>query len=204
MAFGTVVLALLMTFMAGSTRQISIVLRMRIHFLRIFRNSSLSYFLIEAMAGNARFVSVFVLGESGSRGFFTMAGSALDASCYMSVGKELGCGLSGSKADDKEAKGCCEQCFHFYYPWNYDRSDFLKNGGQTQDSFDRHSDYMKLSSVRKLGNFFAANLTEDEAFCQVAAALINELEGRSNFTDCVKSGDRLEVPVKNFTFGVRC
>jgi len=70
MAAGTVILASLMAFVASRARQITVMLRMRVHLFRVFRNSSLSYFVIETMTCNARFVSVLVFWRA-----------ALGASC---------------------------------------------------------------------------------------------------------------------------
>lgn len=64
MAAGTVILASLMAFVASRARQITVMLRMRVHLFRVFRNSSLSYFVIETMTCNARFVSVLVFWKS--------------------------------------------------------------------------------------------------------------------------------------------
>ena len=59
-----------------------------------------------------------------------------------------------------------------------------------------------LRTVRELGDLLAANLTKDQAFSQITAPLIDELQRGGDFTDGVQPLDGVHVPVKNLTLGV--
>ena len=85
MAAGTVILASLMAFVASRARQITVMLRMRVHHFRVFRNSSLSYFVIETMTCNARFMSVLVFRKSCLGSILPVTSCALNASCNVTI-----------------------------------------------------------------------------------------------------------------------